>query len=424
MSGRELAELFEQVSAEVRPPALAQVAWARAERVRRRRRVVAVAATVAAGLLVTVGVAGPLRGGASKGVLGPDAATSLSAAPAVVSLGPPAAHRMPSEPRRRAVAPLPATGAEFRPAQARELSRRPVQRAVAVVEPHSAEDASRPEPLYVLDVDGSWARIDVVDLTFTRDWGDNRADPLRPTAVSPDRRLVAVAQPDEVVVIDVTTAAVHRVALPGFNEQVVWRSNDVVLVTGDADERSTTTFAVDWRARTATRITAGLSVWDTVVSNPDGPVLELRGDDGGTAEVESLTLTQWRPDRAAPVRQVPVDAQALAPYGIDEWYGPALRNGPAAGGDLVVRAGWGRTPTSAGVEVVAVVDVRTGVVVRLLDLGQGRWKSCCPPLAWLDEHTVLLRTEREGLVAWDLPTGAVSVVSAGPLPATVAIGLP
>ncbi|MFG2044135.1 hypothetical protein [Dactylosporangium sp. NPDC048998] len=420
MGTRELAELLEQASADVGAPALAEAAWARAGRVRRRRRILTGAAAVVAVCAVTVGVAVPLRGGPRPH---PAATPTSGPAPSAAPLGPPRVDQMPQQPGRRTIGPLPATGAAFRPAEARMLSQRPVRRAVAVVEPGSAENATRPEPLYVLDTDGSWARVDVVDLAFTRDSGNNTADPLRPTAVSPDRRLVAVAQTDEVVVVDVTTAAVYRTPLPGFNEQVMWRSDDTVLVTRDAGEQATATFAVDWRARTATRVAAGLSVWNTVVSRPDGPVLELRGTLGGEAGDEPLVLKEWQLDRAAPVREVPVDGRALAPYGVDEWYGPALRNGPDAAGDLVVRAGWGRTPAYQGIEVVAVVDVRTGVLQRLLDLGRDRWKGCCQPLDWVDERTVLLRTEREGLVAWDVSTGAVSVVSAGQLPGTVAIAL-
>lgn len=415
MGRRELAELLEQASAEVPAPALAEATWARAGRIRRRRRrLTGVAAAVAVGL-VAVGVAGPLRDGADR-----DSAVTLELAP--TSLGPPRVHQMPSEPGRRTLPPLPAESTEFQPRAARELSRRPVSRAVAVVQPRAAETATRPEPLYVLDTDGSWARVDVVDLTFTRDAGGNQADPLRPTAVSPDGRRVAVAQTDELLVIDVTTAAVHRVPLPGYNEQVLWRSNDVVLVTHDtADQSTTATFAVDWRAGKATRVTAGLSVWNAVVSRADAPALELRGLVGAETGDEPLGLTWWRLDRAEPVRTVPIDGRAIEPYGMTEWYGPALRNGPDAGGDLVVRSGWGHTSNMSGLEMVAVVDVRTGVVVRLLELGRDRWKGCCPPLGWVDAYTVLLRTEREGVLTWDLRTGAISVVSAGPVPATVAL---
>ncbi|MEV8515233.1 hypothetical protein [Dactylosporangium sp. NPDC051484] len=420
MGTRELAELLDQASADVRAPALAEAAWARAGRVHRRRRIVTGVAAAVAVCAVAVGVAVPLRAGPRPH---PVATPSSSPAPSAASPGPPSVDQMPRQPGRRTIGPLPATGAAFRPAEARKLSQRPVRQAVAVVEPHSADDATRPEPLYVLDTDGSWARVDVVDLAFTRDEGNNTADPLRPTAVSPDRRLVAVAQTDELIVVDVTTAAVYRTPLPGYNEQVMWRSNDTVLVTRDDGEQATATFAVDWRARTATRVTAGLSVWNTVVSRPDGPVLELRGVIGAEAGDEPMVLKEWQLDRAAPVREVPVDGRALAPYGVDEWYGPAVRNGADAGGDLVVRAGWGRTPTRQGVEVVAVVDVRTGELRRLLDLGRDRVKGCCQPLDWVDEHTVLLRTDQEGLIAWDVSTGAVSVVSTGPLLGIVAIAL-
>ncbi|MER7009576.1 hypothetical protein ABT297_41930, partial [Dactylosporangium sp. NPDC000555] len=367
-----------------------------------------------------LGVAVPLSGPRPH----PAATPTSSPAPPTASPGTPGVDRIPQQPGRRTVRPLPATGAAFQPTKARKLSQGPAKRAVAVVEPRAAEDAARPEPLYVLDTDGSWARVDVVDLAFTRDWGNNTADPLRPTAVSPDRRLIAVAQTDELIVVDVTTAEVHRTPLPGYNEQVMWRSNDLVLVTRDDGEQSTATFAVDWRARTATRVTAKLSVWNMVVSRPDGPVLELRGTIGSEAGDEPMMLKEWQLDRAAPVREVPVDGRALAPYGVDEWYGPALRNGTDAGGDLVVRAGWGHTPTYGGIEIVVVVDVRTGEVRRLLELGRDRSKGCCQPLDWVDDHTVLLSTDKEGLVAWDVSTGAISVVSAGPVHGTVAIALP
>ncbi|HWH01075.1 MAG TPA: hypothetical protein VNV66_17580 [Pilimelia sp.] len=419
MGGRELAELLAQTSAGVRAPTLAEAAWTRAGRVRRRRRILTGAAAVAAACVVAAGVSVPLRAGPGPGTA---PAPTGPTAPPTASMDPPAVDRMPQRPGRRAIRPLPTTGAAFRPAGARRLSQRPVTRAVAVVQPHGAPHAARPEPLYVLDTDGSWARVDVVDLAFTRDAGNNKAAPLRPTSMSPDRRLIAVPQTDEVLVVDVTTAAVHRIAVPGFNEYVMWRSNETVLVAQDDGARPRATFAVDWRARTVTRVAAGLSVWDTVVSGPDGPVVELRGAADAAAGGKPV-LTRWRLDRAAPVSEVPVDDGALAPYGVDTWHGPALRNGSDGGGGLVVRAGWGRAPAYHGIEVVAVVDVHTGVVQRLLDLGPDRQKACCEPLDWVDEHTVLLSTDREGLVTWDVRTGAVWVVSAGQVPGGVAIAL-
>jgi hypothetical protein len=41
----------------------------------------------------------------------------------------------------------------------------------------------------------------------------------------------------------------------------------------------------------------------------------------------------------------------------------------------------------------------------------------------VDGDTVLVHTDKEGLVGWNVRTGAVTQVVAGPLPATVAIRL-
>lgn len=315
---------------------------------------------------------------------------------------------MPGKLALRPIRQLPRNGIGVPPGDARPLSRRPVRRAVAVFEPGRAEGATGPAPLYVLDTDGTWAVVDVVDLGFTRDVGGNRADPLRPTAISPDGRRIAVAQTDVVLVVDVTTGGVDRIPLPGYNEQVLWHSDDVVLVTHDTDDGRTATYAVRWQAKTAQRVVAGLSVWNTVAARSGGAALELRGQVGGESGDEPFTLTEWRLDAPDPLRRTPVDFSGVAGYRITEWYGPALGS---PGGDLVVRSGWAAALGFDGVEAVAVVDARTGVVRRLLDFGRGdRWKGCCWPLGWADGNTVLLRTEPEGLIAWDLRTGRIALV--------------
>ncbi len=402
MGARELADLLDRASAEVPPPAFAEAAWSRAFHIRRRRRSAVAAASIVAALVVTGGALHSLRPAPEIG------ATETATA----ALGPPTVDRIPSRLPGRTVRGLPAAGLTP-PRDARMLSFRPVQRAVAVYQLHTVEEDTYPQPLYVLDTDGTWARIDAVEPTFTRDSGGNRADPLRPTAISPDRRLVAVAQPDLVLVIDVTRGGLHEIPLPGLNEQVVWLTDDAVLVTQDRpDGTGTATFTVDWRSKVATRVDNGPTAWDTVAQRPGGPVLELLGSAG----VEPV-VTEW--PAGEPVRRVPVNSGALRNYEITEWYGPGFRND----GALVVRSAFGNTPTVGGVDMVAVVDVYTGVVRRLLDVGRDRAKGCCQPLDWVDEFTVLLRVDRGGLITWNVRTGEISLVGDDPVTATVAVAL-
>jgi hypothetical protein len=100
---------------------------------------------------------------------------------------------------------------------------------------------------------------------------------------------------------------------------------------------------------------------------------------------------------------VPIGQGGLAPYRVGGWRGPGWRNG-----DLVVRAGQSRSGSGADGPLVAVVDLRTASVVRLLALPAGG----CTPLGWLDDHTALLRTDRDGVVAWDVGSGEVTSVAA------------
>lgn len=404
MGRKELAALFEEAASGVPAPALAADAWARARRVRRRRQAAAVLAAAVTVLAVTAASVLPLRGGEGH----PAAAPPSASAPAGVD-------RMPASLQRRSIAPLPGQSTAMVPAQAGKLSEHPVDRAVALVEPHGGEGEQKPLPVYVLGSDGVWVSIDVVQLVPTRDSGGNQADPLRSTALSPDRRRVAFPQPDALVVVDLTTAKVHRIAVPGLNEQVLWWGNRVVLVGRDGAG----VVCVDWAAGSADPLGTGLSAGDATGSAAEGaPVFELTGPAGGR-RAGGLSVRQWRLGEPGPTRQVPLADPRPAGYRVLEWAGPAVSDGA----DRVVRAGWGENGSYSGLEILAVVNVRTGAVQRLLDLGRDRVKACCQPLDWVDGDTVLVRTDKEGLVTWNVRTGEITQVVAGPLAATVAIRL-
>ncbi|MEU4690986.1 hypothetical protein [Actinoplanes sp. NPDC023714] len=386
MSRHELRKLLEEASASVPAPSLAHAAWDRAHKIKRSRYAVS---AVAAAVLTTAAVLLPLRPDVPPPVVTPP--------PAVLA---PQVQQLPSTMPRRPIPPLPGSAAGLVPPGAEPLSRHPIDAAVALVQPTPEEPGDRPEPIHALAADGTWVRLDVAALTYTHDEGGNRAAPLRPLSLSPDRRRVAVPQPQAVVVVDLTTAKAHRIAVPGLNEQVAWQDDTTVLVGAGGPGAS----AVDWAAGTVTAVPAALSLWDSTAFR-DGTFAEL--------PATGRTLREWLPSSPTPVRTAPLSDPPG--YAVTEWYGS-----PITDGTRLVRGAWGSTPAQ-GYEAIAVLNARDGVVERVLDLGPGRWKGCCKPLAFAVDDTVLVQTERDALIAWNFRTGAVEVVTSGAFNGILAI---
>ncbi|GIF01523.1 hypothetical protein [Paractinoplanes rishiriensis] len=395
MGHGELGELLAEAASEVQPRAYADWAWTEAGRTRRRRRVTVVSASFVA--VVLVAVAGYLLVPAQRGAE-PDPVTHRPPPPPSTPV--PAVQQVPDALPRHVVPPLPLNAVDFMPDPARKLSDGPIDGAVAVVQPYGSLG------FCVLSTSGEWVDIDVVQLSTTHDAGGNHADPLRSTALSPDRKRIAFPQPGSVIVVDLTTAKAHRVPVPGLNEQVLWQGDRTVLVGAGGPGA----VAVDWAAGRAAPVVAGLSTWNSAAQRAEGALVPELPD-------ETRTVRLWDLAKADPVRETPVTDARLDGYQVNEWYGPTVSNGA----DLVVRAGWGSSSSFSGLEMVAVVNTRTGVVERMLDLGRERSKGCCRPLDWLDEETVLLQLDQTGLISWNVRTGALGAVSGGQLPGTVAL---
>jgi len=357
MGIEQLARLLAEAAEDVPSPELAEVAWARASQVRRRRRVVgsgvAAAALLGAGWFVaTVPFAGPDLDGAR-----PTATTTLPSKP-VTQID-----RMPAKPAVLNDSPLPPSLDDFIGPKAVPLSTRPVSRAVALYEQPDA--AKSPSPVYVLGDDGAVRRLDGVALDFVTG-ADKEVSPLplTPTALSPDGRRAAFPQRDVVVVVDLTTAKEQRFPVPGYNLEIRWQGPATVLV-GQADA----TYSVDVASGRVTRVAGEWSL-------PDGTT-----------------------DPAGPAT---IDQRGLEPYAIDQWRGPAWRFG-----DQVARVG-----NAPGLgPVAAVIDVRTGALTNVLVLPSGRSDTCCIALGWFDAQTVLVQLGLDGVVAWDIRTGQVSSVT-------------
>ncbi|MEU4624652.1 hypothetical protein AB0G04_32360 [Actinoplanes sp. NPDC023801] len=407
MTTNRLTELFEETSAGVAPPSLAATAWARSRRVRRTRQLL----TGAAVAVVIAAVAIPLNAGRPETppMLSSTVSPSTPPLTTVTSIA--------ANPSRRTIAPLPAAFAI--PAGARTLSEHPVQQAVMVAQERAGETDRTLRPLHVLDSAGEWTRIDVGDIVRTRDAGGNEADPLRVASLSPDRRRVAVAQPQALVVVDLPTAKARRFPVPGLNEQVMWWGADTVLVGADGPGVT----RVDLATGAISGEPAAVSGWNSAGNSVlGGELAEIVKIDGRNV------LRVWEMGSAKPVREMPVDQSGLPPgFAVTEFYGQAVPDGNgriavAAWGDRIDDQG---REFRGGAQMLIVVDTRNGALRTVLDLGDPlespRSKACCAVLDWIDDQTVLARTDLEGLVAWTPRNGEVVRVMAGPVDAAVSV---
>ncbi|MGK5675922.1 hypothetical protein ACSNOB_24130 [Micromonospora sp. URMC 106] len=377
MREEELHRLLTVAAEDVRPSRPAVAGWERARRVRRARRAAGAAAVAVA--LLTGGTAVALR---PTDPPPPATATPGPTHTAPPVQRPPAELSYPGDPLGRLGDPVSAT-----------LSDRPVRRALALYQPVD-RDTGAESPIRVLGDDGLVRELDVVTPARTRDVDGNEAVPLKTGSLSPDGRTAAFAQTGQVIVVDLTTAAVRRFPLPGYLEHALW-SYDRLLV-GDDD----TTYEVDPDTGASRRIP--VSPWNVVVPDPGGRpdlLLELGGPP------EGLMLHRVATDeRGRGQDRVPVGTSALPPaHRVDEFYGRGWLRG-----ERLARAGWISIGTTGGLEGVAVLDARTGAVTHLLDLGRDVWKGCCEVLGWERDGAVLLRHNPGGLLRWRPETGEVT----------------
>ena len=381
MREEELHRLLTVAAEDVRPAHPAATGWERARRVRRTRRGASAAALAV--VLLTGGTALALRPADPP----PPATTATpgrSGEPAPVSVRTvPADLAYPGHPLGRLGDPVTAT-----------LSARPVRRALALYQPRDPETDVEGR-IRVLGDDGLVRNLDVVTPARTRDSWGNEASPLKSESLSPDGRTAAFAQTDEVIVVDLSTAAVRRHPLKGYLEKVLW-SGDRLLV-GDDD----TTYEMD----PGTGATRKLSVspWDVVAPDPAAPPdapLELGGTPPKVTRIRTIDGVTHRNSQ-------PVDFRALpAGHRVDEFYGRGWQRG-----DLVARAGWTTIGNASGMEGVALLNAGNGLVTHLLNVGFGRWKGCCEVLGWDPDGTVLLRYDPGGLLRWRPETGEVTGVT-------------
>jgi hypothetical protein len=394
MSRDDLREMFADLAADVSRAELARAAVAGAARIRRRRRVVAGASAVM--------LASALAAVAWWSPVGPPPAVTTTPTATARPSGAIRSDLVPYTIRTEADAVPYWPGSLQPPVDAPSLADAPLSHATVLVMPFREQ----PRRMYVYGeglVNGGsgsgtfhWARLDV-DLATT---GENAVGfPMDRNSLGPMGRHAAFPQPDAVVVVDIRTGAVDRIAAPGPNRQVTWLPDgNHVLVSSEARtwlinittrtrvEAAVPGYAVTPLVGGATGLTA------LTRGEGDGPPVLRRYDDAGLAERDSHV----------------VDDTPARPYSLAILLGRGWRYG-----NLIAHTATAR-PGGASADVVAVIDDRTAVVTHVLALAGAKerfGRGCCTVVGWAGAGDDVLIGGIEGLLRWRLSTGEVTRLS-------------
>ena len=418
MTERMLHDLLIETAEHVPAPDLAASTWARARRTRRRRRTGAVALVAAAAAVIAVGVRTVDDDAATRQ---DPAGTGAPDAPDAVQTTPPGQSTDPTDTEPEGIDPAVVQRAwtperwDSLPWADTALPRSldpttgpvvgtPAATAVAVVQLPTGQGST----LYVLGADGAWRELDGVDVGPVEDAGGYTGPSLAVTALSPDGTRLAVPQPGELLVIDLTDLTVNTFDVPGLpTAAAVWTPDDEVLlgtetrpdgVLVDLTDGSTTSVPYHQDHTVFAADGTAVEAWSRAT---DLPPYELRRypPDGSVPQAQPLVVdpAQW-PGAVATIGgegvvviATEVDSWSI-PRGPEEWPG------------------------------VVVLDAETAEPLAMLPWRLDSPMNRMTPLGMLDDNTVLVRFA-DKVVAWDYASGDLSRVGELPESQVLSIGL-
>ncbi len=294
------------------------------------------------------------------------------------------------------------------------LSADPVRTAaLAMADPH--DDVG----VYILGEDGRWRRLDVPDLRPVSDGGGNQTAILRPASLNADGTRLALPQPDELVVVDLTTGSATRYDVPGpHNAYVIWEGDSHVFV-GEENRR---------RGRVVDLVTSAVTLSTHGPSTrvlPDGRALTWAPGDNRASAAPSTPVMRWDGGQ-----EVPTSANNSA-----GWFPqpPLAHGGVAIGLHRMWQATTGRPETTSDpaldellrtTDGVVAVDVQTGRVLAFLRLGDENLGEDTTLLGWRGDLPVLglVNTGTDGpplpthLILWDYAAATLEPLGVVPSP--------
>lgn len=220
----------------------------------------------------------------------------------------------------------------------------------------------------------------------------NGGTPLKPNSLAPDGTMAAFPQKDEVVVVDLVIGQTRRYPVPGYNEMVLWRGEQLLV------EQEEASYLLDLATGKARRqpykgFTGVAGYRDLRIVSPD--------EGGWTVIQESGSEVALNLQYITNKGSMPVSD---------------LSNHGWQRGGLVARSAFAHHDLAKEADVVVVADVATGRVVRtlLLPWGDSPGRRCgkggCPVRGWIGQDTVIVESGNR-LLGWNIDTGALSRVA-------------
>ncbi|MBB5782882.1 hypothetical protein [Nonomuraea jabiensis] len=373
MTDQRLRELFDDL-AETLPEGSSRAGelWRQGTRGRARRRwvVVAVAAAVTALVAVELAVSPePVE----RGIAVYPSVTPTIAPPPPMDTAPP--------PGGEAGLPALATGLPQRWAG--------IPAVTAVPGPVLALAEFGDGRIYLMK-SGGRVPLDV-KLRDSVDSAGNGGTPLKPNSLSPDGTMAAFPQKDAVVVVDLVIGQARRYPVPGFNEVVLWRGEQLLVEQEEANYLlDLATGKARQQAYKGFTGVAGFRDLRIVSPGEGGRTVIQEGGSEVTLDVRGIT------------------DEGSMPVGV-------LGNHGWQRGDLVARSASAHDQAEKA-DVVVVADADTGRVLRtlLLPWGDGPGMRCgkggCPVRGWIGQDTVIIESG-DRLLGWNIGTGALSRVA-------------
>lgn len=275
------------------------------------------------------------------------------------------------------------------------LAKDPVSRALALMQTSSGGT-------FEILVLGDEGRVRTLGVTLAKTRApEEGVEPSLPGVHSSLRRdglRAAFPQPDAVIMVDLTTGAARRYAVPGLNQGLQWHpdGNRIIVLRREGSD------LLDTRTGKLTPYQAVISVQTADparMAHLESAQLDVQGD-----PVILAQLTRLDPETGARTEELTTLDARINPIGV----GGFERAGYIALEAQLAKNAAQLPGVAEPAYSIAVIEAKTGQLGRALVFGKERAGTrCCQALGWYDDDSVIVQSDQR-LLTWNFRTGALA----------------